>query len=53
MFMITSYWWGALHIDPMRLFTTEQEARDYATLLDGEVRLYQLFADKPPKRIKL
>lgn len=56
MFIVTSYWRGSLHIDPMRMFQTELEAQKYAhDNIQGPeyaARIYELSSDAPPKRIK-
>jgi hypothetical protein len=55
MYFVTTIWRSALHIDPMRLFPEEEQAQNYARDLKnyGEVRIYLLSSDAPPKRIKL
>lgn len=54
MYFVTSIYRGALHIDPMRYFPTEDEAQRYAhDLTGGEPRIYLLSSDAPPKRIKV
>lgn len=53
MYLVTTNWSGALHIDPMRLFPDLELARKYgADLHGGTVRIYLLSATSPPKLIK-
>lgn len=55
-FLVTTIYSGALHISPMRLFTTEDDAWAYHDELRKEtfetIRVYQLFPDKQPKLLK-
>jgi hypothetical protein len=54
MYMVTTNWRGALHIDVMRLFPTLAEAVAYSTGLTGGTRkIYLLSATEPPKLIKV
>lgn len=53
MYFVTSYYRGALHIDPMRYFDTEDEAQTYAKSLHDTPRIYLLSRDAPPKLIKV
>ena len=53
MFMVTTNWRGSLHIDPMRLFPTLEEAAKYGSdLHGGTLRIYQLSATAEPILIK-
>ncbi len=53
-FMVTANWRGSMHVDPMRTFVVESEARDYAkTLTGGTPVLYETFTTKPPKKLKV
>lgn len=53
-FMVTVCWHGTMHVDPMRTFMVESEARNYAkTLTGGTPALYETFTSKPPKQLKL
>ena len=49
MFMVTTNWQGALHIDPMRLYPTLERAARYGSKLNGgTLRIYLLSAVSPP-----
>lgn len=49
MFVVTTNWRGALHIDPMRLFPTLNEAAIYGRdLHGGTLKIYELSASNPP-----
>ena len=53
-FMVTTNWRGSMHVDPMRTFVVESEAREYAkTLTGGTPVLYETFTSKPPKKLKV
>lgn len=53
-FMVTVNWRGAMHVDPLRTFVVEDEARKYAkTLTGGTPVLYETFTSKPPKKLKV
>lgn len=52
MYFVTSIWRGSLHISPMRLFATEEEAISYAKSLTDEARIYKLSSDAEPIKIK-
>lgn len=53
-FMVTANWRGAMHVDPLRTFVVEDEARAYAkTLTGGTPVLYETFTSKPPKKLKV
>jgi len=55
MYLVTTNWRGALHIDPMRLFKTVEAAAKYGETIQhlGDLRIYELSDNKPPKRIKI
>ena len=54
MFLVTTNWRGALHIDVMRLFKTLQEAQTYGkTLTGGTLKIYEVSNSDPPKLIKM
>jgi len=49
MFMVTTNWRGALHIDPMRIWPTLEEAAHYGKgLAGGTLRIYLLSASSAP-----
>lgn len=49
-FMATVNWRGSMHVDPLRTFVDEDEARAYAkTLTGGTPVLYETFTSKPPQ----
>lgn len=53
-FMVTVNWRGSMHVDPMRTFVVESEARSYAkTLTGGTPVLYETFTTQPPKKLKV
>lgn len=48
-FMASVNWRGSLHIDPMRVFPTAQEAYDYAKSCSGGTpKAYALYKNQPP-----
>lgn len=53
MYLATTSWNSALHIDVMRIFKTEQEAWDYVSTLEGGTpKVYLLSSTNPPKLLK-
>lgn len=53
-YMVTSNWRGAMHVDPMRIFTDKQKAINYAkTLMGGTPKMYLLSENNPPVLIKI
>ena len=53
-FMVTVNWRGSMHVDPLRTFVVESEAREYAkTLTGGTPVLYETFTSKPPMKLKV
>ena len=53
MYLVTSYYRGALHIDPMRLVDTLEEAQAYAKTLTDTPRIYKLYRNNPPELQKV
>lgn len=58
MYMVTRVWRGAMHVDPMRSFPTEDEAQAYANELNAfdhvrNLRIYLLSPNQPPVSIKI
>lgn len=55
-YLVTVTWRGRMHVDPLRVFAREGDARAYAASLangpDIPV-LYECRGDRPPRRIKL
>jgi len=53
-FIATREWRGRLHVNTLRSFQKEEDAVAYARGLDPVflmVRVYEVFPDKPPRRI--
>ena len=57
-YLVTVTWRGRMHVDPLRVFAREGDARAYARWLedangpDAPV-LYECRGDRPPRRLKL
>jgi hypothetical protein len=54
-FIATSYWRGSLHVDNLRVFDNEADAVAWAKSVEpmGGCRVYEVFPDKPPRRVKI
>lgn len=56
MYLVTAYYRGSLHIDPMRWFPTEEQAQiyahDYIVCRGNQPRIYLISSEDPPVLIK-
>jgi hypothetical protein len=55
MFVATSYYRGAMHVDNLRVFDNEADAVTWAEAVKsvmGGCRVYEVFKDKPPRKVK-
>jgi hypothetical protein len=57
MYFVSVRWRNNLHVSPMRLFSSLDDAKAYAEELRkenlGDLVIYQLFSDKKPVKIKV
>ena len=52
-YMVTTYWRGAMHVGTMRAFQTEDEAWNYEkTLSKCDTKVYALHSEYPPVLLK-
>lgn len=52
-YLVTVTWRGRMHVDPLRVFAREGDARAYADSLGGSYApvIYECWGDRPPRLI--